>query len=578
MKTNFSCSEDSNQSCPAYVAYFARPLEFMNLINISDLFGVSPISIARSSNLVSEENPLVAGQLLLVPILCGCSGNHYFANITYQIKKDDTYFLVSTTSFGNLTNWHVVEKMNPSFNATSLQIGVQVVFPVFCKCPSKTQLKNESIEYFITYVWQPNDDISHVSTKFNASQVHIRAENRYENFSDATDFPILVPVSQLPILSQPDPIPKQNKLKHKCVISVFASAAFTLLISIFLYSFIYTCHLRKKKGCTSCSLDLVQAKELKRGKIIQDKLLPGVSGYLSKPIMYETKAIMEATFNFNDNCRIGGSVYKATIDGEVLAVKKVNKDVTEELRILQKVNHANLVKLMGISSDYHGHILLVYEYAENGSLDKWLHSKSSSSSSSSSDPVSFLTWNQRLNIALDVASGLQYMHDHIEPSLFHRDINTSNILLDSRFKAKISNLSMAWPATNCLRRKVDVFAFGIVLVELLSGKRAIQTKNTGGVELLWKDLRVILEVEEKREERLRNWMDPNLESFYPIDSAVNLAALAKACTLDRAMARPTMAEIVFNLSLLVQASSETFEGSSVTDAEDHQLISRVKAR
>ncbi|KAI5349713.1 hypothetical protein L3X38_002602 [Prunus dulcis] len=68
--------------------------------------------------------------------------------------------------------------------------------------------------------------------------------------------------------------------------------------------------------------------------------------------MYEIKTIMEATMNLSEHCRIGGSVYRAIIDGQVLAVKNTKEDVTEELNVLQKVNHANLVKLMGISSDH----------------------------------------------------------------------------------------------------------------------------------------------------------------------------------------------------------------------------------
>ena len=89
-----------------------------------------------------------------------------------------------------------------------------------------------------------------------------------------------------------------------------------------------------------------------------------------------------------------------------------------------------------MSSKSGGNCFLVYEYAENGSLDKLLYSKSSAASVS----VVVLTWNQRLNIALDVANSLQHMHEHTQPSIVHRDIRTTNILLASRFKAKIANL------------------------------------------------------------------------------------------------------------------------------------------
>jgi serine/threonine protein kinase len=218
---------------------------------------------------------------------------------------------------------------------------------------------------------------------------------------------------------------------------------------------------RKKKtinriGSSLENSDLIQTKEQPKSEDFKEKLLLGVSGYLNKPIVYENKTIMEAMMNLSETCRIGKSVYRATINGIVLAVKKTKEDVCgEELKILQKVNHANLVRLVGISSDTEGNRFLVYEYAENGSLDSSL---------------AFLTWNQRLSIALDVATGLYYMHEHTQPTIVHRDIRASNILLDSMFKAKIANFSMARSAANdVIMPKVDVFTFGVILLELLSG-------------------------------------------------------------------------------------------------------------
>ncbi|KAJ6378706.1 hypothetical protein OIU78_028851 [Salix suchowensis] len=313
-------------------------------------------------------------------------------------------------------------------------------------------------------------------------------------------------------------------------------------------------------------------------KIKPDKLLPGVSGYLDKPIMYEVKEIMEGTMDLHEHYKIGGSVYRANINGCVLAVKKTKDDVTEELKILQKVSHANLVKLMGMSSesDREGNRFLVYEYAENGSLDKWLHPKSESSSSS----VGFLTWKQRMGVALDVANGLQYMHEHTQPRTVHKDIRTSNILLDSTFRAKIANFSMARTATDSMMPKEDVFDFGVVLLELLSGKKAMVTKENGEIVLLCREIKDVLEMEEKREERLRKWMDPSLERFYQIDSAMSLATLARLCTLENSSERPSMAEIVFNLTVLTQPCRETLERwTSVVETEDFtRVIGPVTAR
>lgn len=270
-----------------------------------------------------------------------------------------------------------------------------------------------------------------------------------------------------------------------------------------------------------------------------------------------------------NNVRLGVSV-QSHIKEQVLAVKKIKEDVTEELKILQKVNHANLVTLMGTASDTEENHFLVYEYVERGPLDKWLYVPSKSSKS-----LSFLTWNQRLNIALDVANGLHYMHEHTQPTIVNRDIRAANILLDSKFKAKIANFSMARSATNSLMPNVDVFAFGVVLLELLSGKKAMETKENGEVAMLWKDIRLILEVEENKEERLRKWIDPHLERFYPIDGVLSLAVLARACTLDKSSARPSMAEIIFSLSVLTQTSPESSEGSWTAGIEGEEITHAI---
>ena len=580
--TNFSCFTDSHVPCQAYVVYRAQAPGFLDVGNISDLFGLSRLSIAEASNLDSEEAQLSRDQILLVPVSCGCIGNHYFANVTYKIKKDDTFYLVSVNAFENLTNVNAVKALNPALEPTTLQIGVEVVFPLFCKCPSKSHL-DKGINYFITYVWQAGDDVLSVADNLKASPVDIRVENNDRNFSAAVDLPVLIPVSQLPLLPQPERKVSKDRRILAVILSTGALVSF-LLVALLVYT---RFHWRKKTlDHSNSSLETSDLIKLKKAlenenvelKIIQDKLLPGVSGYLGKPILYETEVIMEATMNLNEHYRIGGSVYRATINGQVVAVKKTKEDVSEELMILQKVNHGNLIKLMGVSSDTDGNRFLVYEFAENGSLDKWLHPKPSSPSSS----VAFLTWSQRIQVALDVANGLQYMHQHTQPSVVHRDIRVNNILLDSRFKAKIANFSMATPATNSIMSKVDVFAFGVVLLELLSGKKAMEMGDNGEIVMLWKDIReIFLEVEDKREEMLRRWMDPTLENFYPFDGALNLAGLARSCTQEKSSARPSMTEIVFNLSVLAQTSSDTLERSwnqGFEPEETTQIINPVIAR
>ncbi|KAI6700154.1 hypothetical protein NL676_014478 [Syzygium grande] len=571
---NFSCSANSPTLCPAYVAYIAQEPEFINLGSISDLFGVSRLSISQASHLASEDDPLYPGQLLLIPITCGCSGDSFFANITYQIKNGDSYFLVSMKAFENLTNWQVEEEMNPGIDPNILQIGTKVTIPLYCKCPAKAD-SEAGFNFLVTYVWQPGDALSSVAKMFNTTPSDIVKENNGVNLTTSVGHPVLIPVSQLPALSQPlNAPPKRKESKHEWNIVVLSSVASAILVVGLAFSLVCVRRLRGKANTKILNRNvshwedrnLIKTKGFsKDGKsessktVIQDKLLPSVSDYLSKPIIYGPREIMEATMNLDENSRIGGSVFRGTIDGKVLAVKtEIKGKNTEELKILQRVNHGNLIKLMGVSSDASGNFFMVYEYAENSSLDKWLYQRPSSSSES----VNFLTWIQRLGIALDVANGLQYLHEHIQPSIVHGDIRASNILLDSNFKAKISNFSKARPATSAAMLKVDIYAFGLHLLELLSGKRAM-----GVTEVM-----EILEAEENREERLMEWMDPDLESFYPIHDALSLATLAQACTAEESSVRPSMAEIAFNLCMLAQSSSVALERPWTTIIEADESV------
>lgn len=540
------------------------------------------MDIATATNLTSENAPLVPNQLLLVPIICTSNGTHYFSNVTYKIKKDDNFYSVQVNAFQNLTEYHVVEEMNPEMNPNNLTIGAEAVFPLFCKCPEKSYTE-KGIQFLTTYVWQPGDDLQPVSSMFQTPAFDIVMANNNRNFTAAICLPVLIP-EKVPILVQLFPSSASHgKSKHQWIVIASLSAlAFLIVLSGLAVYFFLSHKIKKMLASNGSSLETsdripkASKDENFEVKTIQDKLLPGVSGYLGKPIVYDQNVIMKATMNLSERYRIGGSVYKAMIDDQVLAVKKT-RDATEEVQIVQRVNHANLVKLMGVSSDNDGNFFIAYEYVENGSLDKWLSPKVSASSAT----VESLSWNQRLVISLDVAHGLQYMHEHTQPSVVHKDIRTSNILLDSNFRAKIANFSAARPATSSIMLNIDVFSFGVVLLELLSGKKVMETKDNGEVVMLWKEVKGILDVEDQRKERLRRWMDPNLESSYPIDDALSLAMLARACTSENSLERPRMGEIVFNLCVLTQSSPQMSEKSWVSKFEAEEVspvITPVEAR
>ncbi|KAI0501970.1 hypothetical protein KFK09_016915 [Dendrobium nobile] len=197
----------------------------------------------------------------------------------------------------------------------------------------------------------------------------------------------------------------------------------------------------------------------------------------------------------------GGMVYRVSLRRKTVAIKKVwnlrkldaklEKEFEAEVKILGSIRHANIVKLLCCVSGPNSK-LLVYEYVEKGSLDSWLHRRRRDHYRQPS-----LSWPKRLKIAVGVAKGLCYMHHDCFPAVIHRDVKSSNILLDLEFQAKIADFGLArilarggepetasvvagsfgymapeYAAMRKVNEKVDVYSFGVVLLELATGREA----------------------------------------------------------------------------------------------------------
>jgi serine/threonine protein kinase len=243
----------------------------------------------------------------------------------------------------------------------------------------------------------------------------------------------------------------------------------------------------------------------------------------------------------------------------------MNKDsFWNEVRRVSGLHHCNIVALLGycIKGDQ---LVLVYEFMENGSLQQHLHGTKSETWTESSRH--FLNWRERMQVAIDVAQGLEYLHNHAKPTLVHLDINPSSILLGAGMHAKITNFGISQPLTlddpdiSCFSRslgymdpafytcqtvnvKNDVYSYGVVLLELVTGKEAIaidtmprMTLVTWCREILCSDLDLPKVVDAK--------INPRSELMQ--HQLLAVVQLAMQCVDDNPDRRPSMREVLNRL-------------------------------
>lgn len=289
---------------------------------------------------------------------------------------------------------------------------------------------------------------------------------------------------------------------------------------------------------------------------------------------FSLENLLWATNKFSDQQKIGigafGSVYRAILDdGRQVAIKRaeVSSSLSKrhddkghafmnELEFLSRLNHKNLVRLLGFCEE-DNELMLVYEYVENGSLHDHLHTL---------DISNLRSWAARIKVALDSARGIEYLHVYAVPQIIHRDIKSSNILLDATWTAKVSDfgLSLICPQDEdshvslCaagtvgymdpeyfrlqqLTTKSDVYSFGVVLLELLTGYKAIHWNEDG----LPRNV-VDFVVPYILKDEIHRVLDPKVPppSPFEIEVVKHLGYLAGDCVMLEGKDRPSMTELV----------------------------------
>ncbi|KAE8728693.1 Protein STRUBBELIG-RECEPTOR FAMILY 8 [Hibiscus syriacus] len=283
---------------------------------------------------------------------------------------------------------------------------------------------------------------------------------------------------------------------------------------------------------------------------------------------YTVAALQTATNSFSQEYIIGegslGRVYKAEFpNGKTMAIKKIDNaalSLQEEDNFLEAVSnmsrlrHPNIVTLAGYCAE-HGQRLLVYEYVGNGSLQEMLHF--------SDDDSKTLSWNARVRVALGTARALEYLHEVCLPSVVHRNFKSANILLDEELNPHLSDCGLTqvvgsfgysapeFALSGIYTVKSDVHSFGVVMLELLTGRKPLDSSRVRSEQSLvrWATPQL------HDIDALAKMVDPSLNGMYPAKSLSRFADIITLCVQPEPEFRPSMSEVVQALVRLVQRAS-----------------------
>ncbi|KAF8042147.1 LOW QUALITY PROTEIN: hypothetical protein BT93_A0684 [Corymbia citriodora subsp. variegata] len=322
-------------------------------------------------------------------------------------------------------------------------------------------------------------------------------------------------------------------------------------------------------------------------------VLSSPEGNVEKSKLFDSKDLEKATDNFNEDRILGqggqGTVYKGMLtDGKIVAIKK-SKVIDEakveqfinEVLILSQINHRNVVKLLGCCLETEVP-LLVYEFIPNGTLYQYLH-----------DPNQefHVSWDTRLRITAEIAGALFYLHSAASIPIYHRDIKSTNILLDEKYRAKVADFSTSksvsldqthvttlgtfgyldpeYFQSSQFTDKSDVYSFGVVLVELLTGQKPISSQREQEGRSLATYFIISME-----ESRLFDIVDAQVLKQGNKEEIASVASLAKRCLNLNGRSRPTMKEVAMELERIrklqnppgILQSQENHEATKSYDA------------
>ncbi|KAK7412693.1 hypothetical protein VNO78_04248 [Psophocarpus tetragonolobus] len=557
----------------ALASYYVR--EGTNLSYISGLFGKPITEIVRYNPSVKSPDVIQSETRINVPFSCECLNGAFLGHtFSYKTQHGDTYKVIAEIQFSNLSSEDWVGRVN-TYPPNQIPQNVNINVTVNCSCGNRHVSRDYGL--FITYPLRLGDTLEGIAAESGVAPHLLLSYNPASHFTAANQLLFL---------------PAKGMSGGAVAGIAVGGAVGVLILALLLYV-----GLHKKRKVAEVSLHLVpgasedHCSPLHQGcgssldkasesSVVFSPRLAGIT--VDKSVEFSYEELDKATDAFCVANIIGkggfGSVYYAELRNEKAAIKKMDMQASNEflaeLKVLTHVHHLNLVRLIGYCVE--GSLFLVYEYIENGNLSQHLRG-------SGRDP---LTWAARVQIALDAARGLEYIHEHTVPVYIHRDIKSANILIDKNFRAKVADFGLTklteygssslhtrlvgtfgymppeYAQYGDVSSKIDVYAFGVVLYELISGKEAIVKTNepeneSKGLVALFEE---VLGLSDPKED-LRQLVDPRLGDNYPLDSVIKVCQLAKACTHENPQLRPSMRSIVVALMTLSSATEDWDVGS-----------------
>ncbi|KAK6911998.1 LysM domain [Dillenia turbinata] len=627
LATPLNCT-DTSRLCTSFLAF--KPSKDQTLPILQSMFDVYPEDIT-----VENESK----EYVFVKKNCSCTTNKYLTNTTFTVRANggSVYDMVVEAYDG------LALVSNLTMNREA-KVGAVVSLRLFCGCSSGLW------NYLMSYVMQDGDTIASLASRFGISMDSIENVNGIHDPDNVTVGDLYyIPLNLVPgephptdhgIPPAPVPEPSSDNVTesqghHESHLSFWwILGSLFVVLGLILIGIVFCICLRSSscfaeaRGnctkdpdgksshkfhvlrttsfcCTSGRYICCKSGDRKQTNGEPSNSLPNLPKVINtdvfnveKPVVFTYEEIRTGTDGFSDSNLLGhgtyGSVYYGVLREQEVSIKRMTatktKEFTSEMKVLCKVHHANLVELIGYTAS-EDELFLVYEYAQKGSLRSHLQDPQNKGHTT-------LSWIMRVQIALDAARGLEYIHEHTKNHYVHRDIKTSNILLDGAFRAKVSDFGLAklvgksndgeasttkvvgtfgYLAPEYLRdglatTKSDVYAFGVVLFELISGKEAItQTdgmvmKNPERRSLVSLMLAVLRNVPDSTSfSNMKDYIDPNLMNLYPHDCVYKVAMLAKQCVDDDPILRPDMKQVVISLSQILLSSVEweaTLAGNS----------------